>query len=718
MDLTTRANPYRHSFLKATGAYSNLDQWFSLGQMAPGAYGDAYQAMKARPGTSHPWIYAAISTIVESYVQCPLALKRKGDKKGADLITDHPILDLLKSPNPHMSGTNFLECIVWCLDLATRRTPGGQCFIWGDGANFRKGQIPGELWLQNDQNVRPVLNDQKILSAWRFDYDADCSPYDYGQNMVMDLQEVIRVNYFNPYKNLLGVAPGYAIRSGIDMDADAQELNSAMIRNGGQARGVYTAKKPLTPDQMNDFKANLAKYNAGKENAGKDRFLPWEMEYNQLTITPEDMQYLESMGWNRDTVMAAFKVSKFALQQYEDINYATAKEAKRQLFDQAILPMHNRIMQELNQAWIQYIGKGDLLLTVDLSGVTALQDDLDARWKRAQIAVDMGIPPVIALKMHGIDTEDLKAFKWLMENQSASAALAGPVDANGEPKKPAKPAEPKPPGKAYRFKMLTAEEKRTLCDGYITKVLDPGEAPLNMTLRHFIAKQRNRNLDLVDAWASKHTKAEGDNLPQVEDFMLDAKRENLLWAAAMHPHYDSQAQRAKGHAQIMVDRIRESVVQIDVQESVQAFLTRRLKWASEETNRTTFRGVEAALAETIAKAINAELSNEDTAKAIRESMKEVYGGRERDTIRIARTETGVVSGYVQHAVGQAAGMERHAWLATDDEKTRPTHEHADAEGPIPFNQKFSNGLDHPGDPTAPAKEVILCRCTELFLGPE
>jgi len=56
------------------------------------------------------------------------------------------------------------------------------------------------------------------------------------------------------------------------------------------------------------------------------------------------------------------------------------------------------------------------------------------------------------------------------------------------------------------------------------------------------------------------------------------------------------------------------------------------------------------------------------------------------------------------------------WVAVDDARTRPTHRHStgvDGEK-RDFLKPFSNGLLYPGDPNAPAKEVINCRCRVTF----
>lgn len=59
------------------------------------------------------------------------------------------------------------------------------------------------------------------------------------------------------------------------------------------------------------------------------------------------------------------------------------------------------------------------------------------------------------------------------------------------------------------------------------------------------------------------------------------------------------------------------------------------------------------------------------------------------------------------------------WLSTKDGRTRATHRKADLQR-VPVGGTFSVGgaaLRRPGDPQAPAKERIQCRCTMLLLEP-
>lgn len=90
-------------------------------------------------------------------------------------------------------------------------------------------------------------------------------------------------------------------------------------------------------------------------------------------------------------------------------------------------------------------------------------------------------------------------------------------------------------------------------------------------------------------------------------------------------------------------------------------------------------------------------------------------------VTVARTET---MGAVNAGVIRAAQLDADArgelapfkvWIATEDDRTRPTHKAADGQRTL-LSQPFMVGgaqLLFPGDPRGPANEVINCRCTIL-----
>lgn len=85
-------------------------------------------------------------------------------------------------------------------------------------------------------------------------------------------------------------------------------------------------------------------------------------------------------------------------------------------------------------------------------------------------------------------------------------------------------------------------------------------------------------------------------------------------------------------------------------------------------------------------------------------------------IRIARTEGHRVTcqanmDAMNKAKDQGADVVKQ-WDSTMDKKTRPSHQRVDGEI-RELDEKFSNGLMHPGDPAGKAAEVVNCRCVLL-----
>lgn len=697
-------NPF--AYAKKTATVPQLDPTFA--SVFPQSFfaGNPFAQMNARPGTNHMWMYAAITTIINNYIQCPLRLYDVRDKKKT-LIETHPILDLLRRPNPHMSGTNFLEAICWNLLLPTSRTPGGQAFVWGGwGENFHKGQIPEELWVDTDAGCRAIVTEQLILKEWEFTYH-QTAPYNYG-TMKLDRGQVIRINHFNPYNHLGGVAPGFPLRVSVEQDSKAQMYNSQFLNNFASIRGVFTSKEPLNSKKLQEFKENWDKYYKGAANAGENGVLPYGMDFKELSLTHQDFQFLEQLGWNREAVISVYGLSKFALGLYEDLNYATAKVAKQQLFDNAIKPLDSLIMQELNQGWIEHVGNKQLRICADFSDVAALRDDLDAKYKRAQIAVEMGIPPMFALKMNDISTEDLEGQKlpWLLENASANAAFRETLNGDNPEKKPKKDEKDKVSFGLVR-KDMTPEEMRAVADSYIDTVLDPGEEAMLPDIRRYLTSQRNRVLDMVDEW-----KASGKKLTEVTaaDFMPPRMREDILLRAMMLRHYKAQAARADKSAQAMIAGARKKDITATSEPvAVRDWIAARLRFIS-EVNQTTFDGLEKEVAETLARSVTEELSVLDAAKALKADMESVFEVRLSHAKTIARTETGSVTSYVQWNAMKDAGFTAKRWLTARDEKVRKTHIEAEANGVIPFDNEFGNGLKYPLQTGAPASECVNCRC--------
>ncbi len=111
------------------------------------------------------------------------------------------------------------------------------------------------------------------------------------------------------------------------------------------------------------------------------------------------------------------------------------------------------------------------------------------------------------------------------------------------------------------------------------------------------------------------------------------------------------------------------------------------------------------------------LNSGDSNLQIRDAITDLYSQYKTSrAVMIARTETHMATTTGTYLTYEAAGIEKKEWLTTIDGREREWHETMN--GQIrnidePFTSGQGNELMYPGDPSAPANEVINCRCALL-----
>lgn len=655
---------------------------------------------KSRPGQAHVWVYSACTAIVEPFKAIPIIL----DEGGKDKIkpVDHPVMDLFAHPNPFMSGKNFWEAILWNLLLITMRTPGGQAFVVGNvPTDFSRGEIPDELWVFSDASVQPKLDAQGVLCGWRVGY---------GGKVQMDLtlDEVIRIRKFNPYDWTLGLSPLAAAAVEFLQDTEAKEYNLRFLQNGAAPSGqVSLDGQPPSRDQWEQIKADFKANYSGAVNAGKTLFLPWMLKYESFARSHTDFDFMGQLGWNRDSVLAAYRVNKWAVGISEELNYATAKEAKRQLYENVIIPLGEEILEALNSQWIRNIERRGMELRMDLSVVHALKEDRTARIRDMRELVDMGWPPATAAAWLDLDIPT-KGAPWLNEDRSQFALFGGGATSDEyeeteedlEDGKAATRSLPAPKVKAARD---------ALAKKFVDNIFEPGERELRPIVTRFFVQQRNAMLDRLDAM----TDIPKDANALANALIPEKQAEDKAIIIAYQVAYVKQAQRVLRSMRGELSGKAWKALNLDsTEEEVKQFLAARLLKLS-EVNSTTFKGVEKRLSEIVAEGVERSWTYDEMAAAIRSGIRDVYAQRNRQTSTIARTEIAVVTSGVRHEVFRSAGIKRKEWLSARDARVRDSHVAEDG-NIVVLGQKFPvTGLLHPCDPSGPAAETINCRCVEL-----
>ena len=90
-----------------------------------------------------------------------------------------------------------------------------------------------------------------------------------------------------------------------------------------------------------------------------------------------------------------------------------------------------------------------------------------------------------------------------------------------------------------------------------------------------------------------------------------------------------------------------------------------------------------------------------------EELRKVFGTKDARALAISVTETGRAQNSAAFAQMEEAGVEKHRWVNSGDDKVRESHQISTV---VVLGQRFPNGLKHPLDPEGPASQVVNCRC--------
>jgi HK97 family phage portal protein len=306
--------------------------------------------------------YRAVRMIAEAAGSLPWLLY-DGDRE----IDAHPLLELLKKPNPGQPGREFGEQLYGFLLVA------GNAYVEKvaiDGA-------PRELHALRPDRVKAVASP----NGWAEAYDYSVN----GQSVRLPREAVLQLRLFNPLNDHYGMSPLEAAQRAIDTHNAASAWNKAMLDNSARPSGalVYAAADGhLTTEQFDRLKTELEESYQGAANAGRPMVLEGGLDWKEMGYSPKDMEYSAAKDGAAREIALAFGVPPMLLGIPGDNTFANFMEANRSFWRQTVLPMASRMAE----AMTGFLCDGSLRLAHDLDQVEALAADREALWARVGTA--------------------------------------------------------------------------------------------------------------------------------------------------------------------------------------------------------------------------------------------------------------------------------------------------------------------------------------------
>jgi HK97 family phage portal protein len=289
--------------------------------------------------------------------------------KAMVMIEDHEMESLFEYPNTMQSWAGFIEQVLG-YELTT-----GNSYIHAIGpTNGPNAGLVKEMWVLPSPIVNIVAGD-KTNPVLRYEMKGD-------PGVKIPAEEVMHLKYWTPNweagKMLYGVSPLQAGRRVVSKSNASYDSSVSSFQNMG-AYGFLSADtvkeaEPLTEEQAEMIEQRLAK-KTGPHNRGKTLVTSASLKWQQMGMSPADLNIIESDKMDLRTICMLYHVPSELFGDAANKTYANTKEAGSAVYTNAVIPSLVQFRDAFNKfIYPRYQGK--IFVDFDTSMISELQDDL------------------------------------------------------------------------------------------------------------------------------------------------------------------------------------------------------------------------------------------------------------------------------------------------------------------------------------------------------
>jgi HK97 family phage portal protein len=262
-------------------------------------------------------VYACVQAISETTASLPLILfKRNGDDR--ERASDHPLYRVLHDQaNPEQTALEAREYMQACVLLR------GNAFA--RLVRGYDGQVR-ELWPLNPDNVTV----QRTSSGLVYDYTKD------GVLTRLLAHEVLHLRHRLGDDGVLGVSPIAAARGVVELAQAENEHGRNTFTNGAKLLGVLKFPGRLKPEQRTAIAASWSSQHAGGSNSGRTAILEEGVDFQALSMTLEDAEWIAARQFSVEEVARLFRVPPTVIGDLRNGNYSNSVEMARQFVTQTL----------------------------------------------------------------------------------------------------------------------------------------------------------------------------------------------------------------------------------------------------------------------------------------------------------------------------------------------------------------------------------------------
>jgi len=328
-----------------------------------GSGSNSGSGMSVTPDTamSHDAVYGCVRVLAETMAQLPLHVYERTDDDGKQRATDHPLYPILHDM-PNRMQTSF----EWREMMTGHTALRGDSFseIVSDNA----GRVVEIIPLHPDR-CRPFVHNGEVVMEYLPEM---------GQRRILLADEILRLPGMS-FNGINGMSPISAHRETIGKGLAANEYGGRFFGNNAVPKGALKVPAALDDEAALKLRESWNRRHRGVENSQQIAIFDAGLEWQEIGMSHEDAQYIETMKFNVEQIARIYRVPLVLLQSTEKAtSWGTGIEQFMLAFVvHTIMPWSIRWEQRLNASLLSDVDRRKYFIAFDLKGL--LRGDAAAR---------------------------------------------------------------------------------------------------------------------------------------------------------------------------------------------------------------------------------------------------------------------------------------------------------------------------------------------------
>ena len=289
-------------------------------------------------------------------------------KKALVELQDTELHKILERPNPAQSYN------AWLTELIAFGKLTGNRYIYGigpdTGANVGKFT---ELYVMPSQVMEIISNGiMEPVSKYKLEYNG---------TKYIDASEICHIKDFNPYydgtgSHMYGQSPLRAGLRSLTTNNEAVQTGVKYLQNQ-TARGLLTSEMgDINEVQAQQLKDKFRRQHQGSDNAGDIIITPNKMSWVNFGLNASDVSLIAQYNASIKDLCNIYNVPVQLLNNTDSSSYNNMKEAKKALYQNAVIPELIKIKDELNR-WLAPKYGDKLCIEFDFSVIPEMQEETE-----------------------------------------------------------------------------------------------------------------------------------------------------------------------------------------------------------------------------------------------------------------------------------------------------------------------------------------------------